>query len=93
MKVDGKVQSLLLADPEEFEKVFMPGLGNKLFYMYSNNVFSPGKLFVLFSVMLLVFACVLKTLFKINYQLFFLSINLLTILFLFKSNFACLISG
>ena len=40
MKVDGKVQSLLLADPEEFEKVFMPGLGNKLFYMYSNNVFS-----------------------------------------------------
>ena len=48
MKVDGKVQSLLLADPEEFEKVFMPGLGNKLFYMYSNNVFSPGKLFTVF---------------------------------------------
>ena len=54
MKVDEKVQALLLADPNEFEKVFMPGLGNKSLYMYFNNVFSPGKLFVLFSAMLLV---------------------------------------
>ena len=63
MKVDEKVQALLLADPNKFEKVFMPGLGNKSLYMYFNNVFSPGKLFVLFSAMLLVFACILKTFF------------------------------
>ena len=68
MKVDGKVQSLLLADSQEFEKVFLClCLDNKpLYIMYFNNLFSPGKLFVLFSAMLLVFTCILKTFFFLN---------------------------